>query len=641
MLLSLAIFAFLVAALAVSGISVNTLLKRKNTLNNFIWAQMIGMAALLSSMAFGLNFGFATAQIVFIQLAIFSLLTVFLIIRTLKSKVSHKGFELKRLADSRMFLAFPAVVFAYLSQGDFFRSAYAFRVGSDMFGWSISATTLRRAGSLQAITDRVQAQLGTTSLIDSFRGDLPANLNSIQQLNSFNDLITVSFVTGAHRTGGPGLLAGICGIIGENQISSAYTALMAWAIFMISIISYQVAKNFKASKGLALVIALAIPLSASTLSVSLEGGFGQLLTLPYLLFAAATLVKKRARFIDFSAAILLMVVAAFATYFDLLYIALPLILGLFAIKLALRNVQFERANFKNLAFQLGLFLIATFYFLPESLRLVLAVFANPTYGGWDQGRIPLPIDIFGIVPWLPTGDRQVTIRSEFDWYFEIALSIILILFIVFTPKSISRGVTALLVVAYVYLFCSVYAAEPFNNYRLWKFAAYASTLLVFAYANAFAKGLPNLTESKLRLKLATLKSALIRWAGMALILLSLVTSAVWSADWVITRKVQMPDQDRAKFNSVAEKYDVLFDGSYGGNLPLEVAMFADLHYMYVSRYPNKPTWRSEPARDLVIITPLEMQCSVGKAESKMMQKVASVETIGTNNLFKLCKVNLE
>ena len=642
MLLSLFITFGISACIAVAGIAVNGLLGRKITLLNAIWSQLIGMATLLSSMAIGLALGLTAGQIFLVQSIIFISLAATAVVQLARGWSRNK-FQAKNVRLSARYLALglPTLIFSYLAQGRLFETAATFRIGPDLFGWSSAALTLLRGDTIAVFADRVRQQLGATDLLESFQRPIKVGANSIYQISSYSDQISAEFLIGAHRTGAPGLMAGLGGVIGEKQFAASYTALLGWAVFVVALICFQAARDMNLAKWESLLLAAVVPISASTLSVTLEGGFGQLLTLPFLVFAVTRLRPATFKFRDFSASLFLIVIVGAATYFDLLYFALPLLLALLAFEIISRRIQLSRQDVKPLLRQLAVTLVATFYFIPDGLRLIVGLFSNPTAGGWHQGRLPLPSNIFGFLPWLPTGLYKVTPRSDLDWLADISVTALVFIFILVTFRSSSMASTSLLLLGYAYLCWSVYSTEPVNNYRLWKFSMYASMLFVFALMSGFDSSTLKTISTKLATKWESVLRKAAKVIAASLIALSMVTTVIWSVDWVNSRKMQMSGEDRAKFVQAVEGRDVIFEPSYGQLLPLEVSLYTDLHYVSFERVAGEPTWRSDPARDLVIIRPNSMPCTIEDAEALTMNKVASVDVIGGNSLFTVFRVNLK
>ena len=529
-------------------------------------------------------------------------------------------------------VTFPATLYAWLDSTHLVKPGFAFRVGPDQFGWITAALQLCRGENLNRLTHQVQGQLGGTPLLESFNWPLASNsFTQISQIPSFTDQITAEFLIGANRTGIPGLLGSLCGLSQIDGMPAAFTGLAIWALLLTTSVAYLIARRWNVSPIVSAVISLTISVSASVLSVSLEGGYGQLVTLPFFLFFIGALAETKIRPRLVLLAMSLLIIVAASTYLDVVFLAGPFAILMVILRFAFREFRNVHFAVRDVLIALGVTLVGIIPALPHLWRLSIGPILRPTAGGWDQGRIPFPADIFGLASWLPKGNYIISPQTHTQLVVEYALSAVLLLTIIL--GGLRRNAVALVaLILYTYLMWSVYShPEALNNYRLWKYGEYAAVLLIFPLSNLLTRA-PRWIASRSRIArygLTSLSSLL----ALLLIVSSLWTSATWSADWHKSRKSQISLSAQETLTKLESKYDILVDAIDGIQYPTEYAMYGNAHYVLPTRGYGLLTHRSNPPRKLVVLRPHGMKCDAKCGHTLTGLDVVSMHRIATTNSF--------
>lgn len=253
-----------------------------------IFSQLIGLAFLLVISAYFVQFDIPTYWTLVVA-GVVGLPGIYLASRQKKLRL----IESTRRAPKSFLIAFLSpILLLFLETREFFASQLSYRIGPDNLGWATASSYLCRGGNLSGLTESVQNQLGNSNLLQSFLRPLPPGVFSINRISSYTDQAASEFLIGAHRTGGPGLVSGICEAVGFNLFSALFIGFLGWAVFVITLIirAYALEKGIKPFP--AVVIAVIVSLNVNLLSVTLEGGFGQTLTLPYFLIAVVWLSRR-------------------------------------------------------------------------------------------------------------------------------------------------------------------------------------------------------------------------------------------------------------------------------------------------------------------------------------------------------------
>lgn len=482
-----------------------------------------------------------------------------------------------------------------LWQKDFLAQAFAYRTGPDQFGWSTAALQLAKGDSYSKLQQRITTSLEGTPVIDAFQRPVPNDGMSINQIPSWTDQIASEFLLGAHRTGAPGLMAGITETIGIHLWPAVYVAMAVLAMKIVADIIYEFLEDKEPRSTLNRFVAITFTLSFPVISVSLEGGFGQLLTLPFFLLAFLSIYQAKNYPHIAPLAVTLMIMAAMSSYLDLLYFAGPFLLVLFTALLATKRISLKSYGLRDIAILLA-GIVLSWPILSDLLRLTLGPITNPQAGGWHQGRVPLPSNIFGYFSSLPVGDYELYPRTPLSWTIDIVLTLTLFGLLRNSQRE-TKIVIAILGIAYLYLMYSVYFQQDSpNNYRIWKFSMY-STILAFPLVS---EGL----EKPKAWRVWRGFSAR-RFAGILLIASMGISSLIYQTDWIRTRNFTLTSAQQNFIANVAAKYDIVVSGGIYGQ---ELAMYGDIRFGAHDRGYKKEPNRSTPPRKLAVLLPRGQSC---------------------------------
>jgi hypothetical protein len=558
-----------------------------------------------------------------------------------KNQRGQLRFNISRILPYSL-LSFPIIAYSFLSSGGLFAPGFSFRVGPDNFGWAISAKVLCQGETLGHLSDKVQEQLGSTPLFSSLEHPLSSpRFTSIVQIPSFTDQAAFEFLIGAHRTGAPGFLGGLCGLGAENLLTGAFLGLICWALFMFTVIVYRVSRTYELSRLSSAAIALVLSSSFSIFSVGLEGGYGQILTLPYFAFALMALTASKPNYWEIWFSLLLLLAISFSTYLDVMFFAIPFFLVIALFRIIRKEIHIHWLSWKQSVILLSFIILAILPLIFDFWRLALFPLMHPTAGGWDQGRVPFPANIFGLSPWLPDGYYEITDRSQFDFVVDIALSVLLLLMLII--GGFHRNIAfSLGLLALAYLQYSVYfnpdPVAGVNNYRLWKYGPYAVTTMAFLVAS----GLSGLRSRRPRQNFQVRAfSRLGQMIAIVLLCASLTSSVLWSSEWLNSRRVFMPSTATNSILEYESKYDLIVDGSDGVEILQEWAFQGNLHYGLSSRGWGLETHRSVPSRPLVIIRSLMNDCDLKSAREMAGVNVESLRQLEKTPWFISCIVTFD
>ena len=536
-----------------------------------------------------------------------------------------------------LFSLIPAIAYAWVSTYNLFGGGFRYRIGPDGFGWAIASKALCVGDNIASLTSRVQSQLGGTKWLDSLQFPLASStMTQINQIPSFTDQAAFEFLVGAHRTGVPGLVGGFCAFGQDQLLTSVLLGLICWALIQLTLVLLLAAGRRNVNPRVAGLFAVVLVLSLANLSVGLEGGFGQLITLPVFAYLVIEVANAKFEAKAFFTAVAIFVAVACSTYLDVLFLAGPLCVAILFVRLVLRQVRLARPNPRSVLAAAAGILVAAYPMYLDFWRLAIFPFLHPTAGGWDQGKIPFPVDVLGIVNWLPEGHYVIVPRTPSMQDQEIWLTVALALMLILNGlrKNVLMLVTLLF---YGYLMYSVYmhlaTGEAANNYRLWKFGPYALVALAVLIWNVLERRTeeePRSTKSNLRAYSKFLQVCL----ASALALTSAGSSLAWAKDWMATSKGFLPDAAVKPIERLTAKYDIGIDGTDGVLMPLEWAYVGNIHFAVSARGYGLPTHLSSPARPFVAVRPLGLGCDIGCATTLSGQtNVASVKRIGTTKWF--------
>jgi len=527
------------------------------------------------------------------------------------------------------FSIIPALFFARLMMNGLVNAGFTTRYGPDLLGWAGASLALCRGETLSSLSQSVQTQLGQTPIAIAFIP--PSTIDSqnlyISQIASFSDQIAAEFLIGAHRTGIPGLLGGICSLTSESAFSFLIGAIEVWAIFMLGVIAYFVVRSCTPTKKWAIASSIVLPMSFGILSVGLEGGVGQLISLPYLLascwFLSSSKSKLSIKVIVISAAFLF----ASTSYIDLIFILAPLIcLSSIAnwkgLLLEIKNTQIKQL--------FGYAVLLTLSLSPAMLNIISFTSGFLSYSGssgWNQGRSPLPSNMLGLTPWLPSDGFSVSARTLTQWIVDGFVTCILLIAILFSGIKRNLWLVCCFLL-YCYLFLQIYlVSEIPNNYRLWKLASYMCALLPILISGLISE------KQRSNSKMKQTKRIL----ALFVLFSTFSSSLVWMTGWMDNRRSQISQESANFFKEIASKYDVVVDLPV---IPAELALYGDLHYGLKSRGGGLETNFSSPERSVVIVRPLGQHCDK-KCEQLLPNGWTNItfQNVDSNQWFEIQKVS--
>lgn len=499
--------------------------------------------------------------------------------------------------------------YIFLQNNQLTKARLAFRAGPDLVGWVSAGQSLCHAQNLSMLSQSIRQQLHIPNVLLAFRDGTTFPSTSIDRIPSFTNQINAEFLIGAHRFGLPALQGGVCRVLGTDSIYHLTVALMALSAALIATMATLIIKNFSMRIELKVLAIFLCAVNVNILSVSMEGGFGQLIATPFLIFLLLCLSQSKWRNQYLPIALFLLIGYALSTYLDVLFAAGPLVFIYFVVQI--REVQRrsgksfrhylkirEKAPRLLLAVIFGL--VAGWPLWPSLLRLVLAgVSGAGTAGGWDQGRIPLPSDFGGFFNWLPSDGVHNIPRGLGLGILETLFSLLILYIISRSKNGIFRSYILTIFYVYTALMLIVYknSWEIANNYTIWKMSAYISTLMMIAVASVSNDREPS-TLNASRYESPNESASLLMSAGLTLALFSTVG---WSATWIGSRSFSF-DNPSSHEKAFFDTHDVQIVGFYAA-ATTKFALQGDVHFLEAKRGANVATMRSVPARPLAYIFP--------------------------------------
>jgi hypothetical protein len=417
--------------------------------------------------------------------------------------------------------------------------------------------------------------------------------------------MAAEFLIGADRSGVPMLAGGLCDLVGGEELTfSALGGLVSWAFFLLSLIGLFTMTQGVKRLGVfgvlgGAVVAVVAPLSFAILSVTLEGGFGQIITMPLFALAASLLFSETYRVKAFSVSVLLLLVGASTSYIDLVFIAGPFFL--FGLILNRRLFGTLKYMFSHLRIAAVASLVAILPATYSMFRIGSAVIETGGAGGWHQGRVILPPNVFGLISSLPSGGVNSSPRPPAIWIVEIVVSMAIVccLFIIGRRRS---DAIVIALSGWLVLTLFLYSGGTTNNYIVWKYSAYASAVLPILFSGLSRAAGRQLRGGRVRSKLLPLTVATV------LLFSAVSTSISWVIDWERTKLNSLPKEAIVELNSITPAYDIIvLPGS------LEAAHLGTLTEDLRFGGPSRSAFeiqRSLPVRPLILIRVLGGPCEI-------------------------------
>ena len=458
-----------------------------------------------------------------------------------------------------------------------FGNMWSFRTGPDSFGWSGAALAVCRGDTSATLAQRVMAQLDGTPLLASFARPVKPGDTSIAQISSFTDQVAAEFLLGAHRTGLPTLLGGLCDFTSESFYGHLFVGVAALAVYSITRIIRLIARESGLRPLTADIVSVAAIASFAPLSVALEGGYGQLVTLPFFVLAMASLQKKRFSGDLLFISLVLLFVASLSSYLDMVYLAIPLLGGIYVMGLIFKTYNPVTMDSRK-AVLAGLAIMLSLPMLGEVPRLAMNAGPSARLSGWHQGRVILPDNLFGVLSSLPSGTYHIEPRSLYLTLIELLISAGLLALVLVAPLR-QRLLGCFLVLGYLYLTYSVYSdALALNNYRIWKYSAYAAVLFSFILVGVIAKFQP--PSKGLRRRPGRWPNRVGRGFIHSVLAASLVSSIGYSSDWLASKSLTATTGDASLMRALMHDYDLVFGP---GLYPAMYTLYGDLRFGALNR----------------------------------------------------------
>jgi len=474
------------------------------------------------------------------------------------------------------------------------QGAISLRTGPDTIGWVSSAKLLKDENVLTNLFNRLQASLNSSDVLLGFHHDSNSTVPSIYTIPSFQDQANAEFLIGAHRTGIPGIVASFSYWFGEESLYHLTNSLILLANFLIIYIGYSYLKMKNVSESNAILVAILLAFNANFFSVFMQGGIGQGILTPYLLVIILQLTTRDKSKFLWKLSVFIFMVASLSTYFD---IALFLVLFM-AVYSFIGTPKRALAIIKEYAsksfFPVAIALVASFPILSSLPRLLMDRLTSGAYGGWPQGRIPLPSDFFGVTSWLPPDGFNNKPRGLVFALVVILLSVALIA-VASQKRKLEEMKAAISILGIYFIFMlNTYASlhRSANNYVLYKASAYSMFSIVLL-AGIF------LAETNVK---RNTKKQFEKLFMPVFVALTFFTSIGAVNDWLVFRSKTISLQTKDIMSGKVSKYDFYVIGFKGVD-KAKFAMLGDVHYLDSTRGFNLVTQRSVPPRPLLYVVP--------------------------------------
>lgn len=538
------------------------------------------------------------------------LVTFFVLYRRKQTKFWLDSFRIFGNRGNReiRFVGFPisfSVLYMILAQGSWSTGQIFYRTGPDTFGWSDAVNFFRDGLSLTQLKQIIIPSLNGTPLYNALSVVHRPGSTSIYQIPSFTRQIDAEFLLGAHRTGVNYFIGNIARLLPNSYTELFLIAFLMTSIFVISQVTFAVTKLFALPNSIAYLASFSAGLNCNLLFQSLEGGVGELFSIAYLVLVFGILFSQSTNFKNLSFVLGLLVIIAISSYFDILFTAVPII-GLMIIFQTFILHHYRLTDLVKNALFWVMCLLAFIPFATSFKRIAISPFLHPTAGGWDIGRHPLLTNLFGLVSNLPPHSGQ---RSTLTQLVEGLLSVGIVAYFLVKRKELARFSFTIVILMFAYLYYSVYHQNaPFNNYRLWKYAAIVSAifpLLLVAKLGSASEGKTTRSSPKIRGKVGSKKlqarSHKFEIVATKIVLLAITVTAFLSMiDWQQSKKLSFNKAEANFIFQNSEKYDFVIGGAI---YPAMVTMYGDIHFAVIHRgAPDKLTQYSKPLRPLLFIT---------------------------------------
>jgi len=596
MLISIACGLLIFASTSLVGLIFSSKIPKSNSYLNLAVLNLAGMAFLVW-LASIVEIAGKSYTSVLVIVVIFALLcSIFKIKKIQFSRIVDKAhFALSAENIKYVFITLSSgVITAFLHNPTLTSTRMSFRVGPDLAGWTAATQYFCQNSSRLRLSESIAQQLGLQNISQAFRNPLQFPDTYIGRIPSFTDQVNGEFLIGANRVGLPKLLAGYCTLL-PDWLNNIMVGGIIWAAITISLLVIGILKIKEISPNIVMAVTFLSVFNVNTISVLMEGGYGQFISTPFLVSAVYFLQKQYFSPIS-KVLIVVFIVFSLNAYQDAIIIFTIFSL-IYALLLQLSKGIRSKINLtigrKFLIFSLLMILINAHQVIAFS-RLVLERFKSTgVLGGWDQGKIAFPVNLLGLFNWLPYS------FENHPWGFGVLLLTISlsIVFVALLIKTSIKKITLLsmsVFAGYLIITLLVYRKGlNTNNYQVWKLMAYATPIIILNISSEFS----------LRLRTGA-RNYFQKGAAILLIFVSLST-LTWMVDWMKYRSYSL-ETSKEFSERVLDKYDVLIVGNWNGS-STSIILQGDVRYFLPSRGFGLPSLRSKPEREISYLIPKD-QC---------------------------------
>jgi len=499
----------------------------------------------------------------------------------------------------------PAVLHSPLTEIN--STKMSFRIGPDLAGWTAATKYFCNNSSREKLSSSIVEQLGLENISQAFRNPVQFQKSYIGSAPSFTDQVTGEFLIGANRVGLPKFLSGFC-TLAPDLLNNIMVGGVIWAVVTMCLLVIGILKMNEISSFIIMATTCIAIFNVNTLSVLMEGGYGQFISTPFLVSAVFFIQKK------FDSNISMTFIAIFMMFSLNAYQDVVIVFAIFSLFYLLlyyvRQKNITILSFtacRRLFITAGLVALLNVHQLGSIYRLFLErIKANGSTGvvsGWDQGKIAFPINLLGVFNWLPYSSEN---HSWGLGIFLVTIFLSLIIIIILVREFFKKNALLTLTVFMSYLLISLLVyrnglngilfydidgapVRGTNNYQVWKLMACGTPIVLINIVSEYSKHFQVKVEP------------LAKRAVVILILSVSLTSMTWVNDWIRYRVFSISTTDNFAMD-ILDKYDVLIIGSWTGSA-VSLTLEGDVRYFLPSRGFGLPSFRSSPNREIAYLLP--------------------------------------
>ena len=373
---------------------------------------------------------------------------------------------------------------ALLSDGTF---SLKQRTGPDALGWMSSANYFKNHSNAAELERNLESLINPLS-IDNVLDEKAYNHGEspIFRIAGYSTQVNSEFIIGAKRFAGPATMGLMMRVLDIDPLTF-YPYIIFFLIFWSSLILFLLTRAKKTGLFVSLIIC-AVLLNPNTVVITLEGGLGNLLSLPAVLFLSHLILESRdptetANGLRKRYGLLVIVgVSSLMLYFDSL-VAIPL-LGIFLLISHPKDILtiVREGAIKRPYFWLITILILWFGF--NSYDLLVKRTGNRDAGGWSMGDWPTLSDSLGLLNWYPLTGAIGNPELRTTWYlFDVVLILAVIAYLKRSHKVYEWYKSALaysVLIAIVGNLILLLNNQDFKTYQIAKLSYYFSIFFFVA-----------------------------------------------------------------------------------------------------------------------------------------------------------------